>query len=591
MKRPAEWRNELAGLASDPRLELLPGRGGLPTLKIGDALLHSQYRPVEEAERLIESAQLDLERPILVLGLGLGYHVQALHSRGADVAAIEFDPGIVRLACEHALRDSTTPIALGNKNELLRDPELLAFLERAPQILVHPPSANAHGEAFAELEKAIVEHTLGQRRLSIVVVGPMYGGSQPIAMYLHRAFESLGHRTLFVDTSTAWPLYESMRASVKTKSAQDQLADLLVNWTSQWAYARVAEFTADICIVLAQAPVGREFPVRLAKDGVVMAYWFVENWRHMAYWRQIAPLYDGFFHIQPGDFEQALESIGCTNHAYVQTACDPELHKPVELTTHEQKRYGADVSFAGAGYYNRTQLFQGLTDYDFAIWGVDWGIRELNAHVRDPDKRFTHETFCKIAAATKINLNLHSSTTHPGVNPDCDAINPRVFEIAACGAFQLCDPAKGLDTLFDPERELPVYRDLAELRAKLDYFLEHEDERREIAVRARARALRDHTYVHRAKQMLAFLVERHGTRILKKGVIKQHTCAEMVERVGRDTDLGRYLSTLPPETPFTQETINGQLTTARTKLTHAEKVFVFLREMRAAAERLLAAQP
>jgi spore maturation protein CgeB len=39
-------------------------------------------------------------------------------------------------------------------------------------------------------------------------------------------------------------------------------------------------------------------------------------------------------------------------------------------------------------------------------------------------------------------------------------------------------------------------------KAKVAYYLAHEDERRELARRARARALREHTYEHRVRQVL-----------------------------------------------------------------------------------------
>ena len=43
----------------------------------------------------------------------------------------------------------------------------------------------------------------------------------------------------------------------------------------------------------------------------------------------------------------------------------------------------------------------------------------------------------------------------------------------------------------------------AYLKSKLDYYLRHEDERVEIAAPGRARALREHTYEHRAREMLS----------------------------------------------------------------------------------------
>ncbi|MDX9972137.1 MAG: glycosyltransferase [FCB group bacterium] len=589
MKPAREWLAELREVPVPPGLEVVEGRGGDPTLKVGSVLLHSRYRPREEATRLIESAGIDPSRPVLVLGTGLGYPVLALAELGVAVMAVEPDPAVARLAVEGPLGNSNVLLGVGDAEAVAADPAFAEFAGRLPQVLVHPPTASLHPQWTERMRALLASASLKRQRLSVAVVGPMYGGSLPIASYLERAFKRLGHRTLLVDNSQAWELYDVATRTVKTKQSAAELSAMLVNFLGEWSYARVAEFAPDICIVMAQAPVQKTFPGRLAKAGIATAFWYVENWRHLPYWKEIAPYYDCFFHIQPGEFEEKLTAIGCASHAVVNTGCDPEIHKPVDLTPEEWGEFGCDISFAGAGYYNRKQVFAGLTDYNFKLWGVEWDARDLYALVQNPEKRFTPEQFAKIVAATKVNLNLHSSATHQGVDPECDAINPRVFEVAACGGFQVCDPCKGLDAFFDFETEVPVYRDLVELRGLIDRFLAHEDERKQYAARARERALRDHTYDRRAQQMLDILLERCGNRILRKGITVQRSVGEVVERVGRDTDLGRYLASLPAEAPFALEAIMERLTPDPLKRSHPEGVFAYMDEVRKMAEALFAA--
>ena len=588
MKPAREWFAELADAPPGTGVELVEGRGGEPTLKVGKVFLHSRYRPREEAARLIDSADLDLSRPILVVGLGLGYHVAELLRRDSVVAVIEPDSAVVKLALAGPLADSDVLLGVGDLDSIGASEAFRAFAAKTPQAFVHPPTANVHPEYARAAAHMLSKAALEDHHLRIAVIGPMYGGSLPIARYLERAFRSLGHRTLLADNSQAFGIYNEVTGGIKTKRAACQLGDMYANFLSEWSYARVAEFSPDVCVVIAQAPVGPKFPLRLAKEGIVTAFWYVENWRHLPYWQNVAPYYDYFFHIQPGEFEDKLAQVGCRHQAVVHTGCDPEIHKPVDLTQEERGEFGCDLSFAGAGYYNRVELFKGLTDYDFKIWGVEWGGREIWPLVRNPDERFTPEQFAKIASASKINLNLHSSTSHEGVDPKCDAINPRVFEIAACGGFQLCDPCIGLGELFDFEEELPVYRSLPELRSKIDHFLAHPDERKAVAQRARERALRDHTYAKRAQRMLDLIIEHHGARILRKGVRVQRTVSEMAKRVGEDTALGKYLASLPPDVPFTHEGINEQLEQRSGEMTYPEKVFAFLREMRSFSEELLA---
>ncbi len=590
MKAIAEWVARLSALPDDPRVVRVEGRGGDPTLRVGDVFFHSRYDPRKEAAGLIDSAGLDSKRPVLVVGVGMGYHVLELVRRGVQVAVVEPDEAVAKMAVEGPLRDTDVLLGIGDVEAIAASEPFKAFGESVPQVFLHPPTLRVHGEYADRAVAALAKTAVASHRLRVAIIGPMYGGSLPITEYLERGFRSLGHVTRLVDNGLAWDLYDAATGSVKSKRTSNDLGNMLVAFLREWSFTRVTEFRPDLCVVMAQAPVDKAFPLRLAREGIVTAFWYVENWRHLPYWRDVAPYYDVFFHIQPGEFEQQLTDAGCPCHAYVQTACDPEIHAPVALNEDEEREFGCDLSFAGAGYANRIQMFKGLTDYDFKLWGVGWGARELFQLACNPEQRFTPEQFAKIVAGSKINLNLHSSTTHHGVDPKCDAINPRVFEIAACGGFQLCDPCIGLEPLFDFDSELPVYRDLAELRGKIDFFLKHPEERAAYARRARERVLRDHTYAKRAQQMLDVVLDRYGGRILSKGLLIQRTVSEVADRVGRDTELGAYLASLQPGLLFTQDVINEQLVTATTRLCYPEKVFAYLREMRHFAETLQAMQ-
>lgn len=588
MRPTGEWRAALADRALRDTCSVETGRGGQPTLRVDGAYFHSPYNPTQEATRLIESADLESGRPVAVLGLGLGYHVRALVEAGFEVAIFEPDLDVVKAALNAGIVDDAWLLAAGDPETWRDDAAVAAFAKHLPQVLVHPPTARAH-PGFAEAATAaLATASLRGQRLNIAIVGPLYGGSLPITGYLVRALRGLGHNAVEIGNELAWPLYEKMTASVEDAHASYQLGQLLTNTVAEWTYARVAEFQPEICIVLAQSPVHPNFPARLAKHGIITAYWYVENWRHLSYWRDIAPRYDYFFHIQPGAFEQQLDAAGCVHHAFVQTGCDPDLHAPVTLSPEDAAHYGCDLSFAGAGYYNRVQFFKGLTDYAFKLWGVDWPDRAFDKLLIDGEQRFDHTTFMKIVAGSKINLNLHSSAQHDGVDPKCDALNPRIFEIAAAGGFQLCDPCQGLDAHFS-EDEVPTYRSLPELRDKIDHYLAHPEERAAIAQRARERVLAEHTYAHRAQRMLDLIFVAHGARILQHGIRAQHSLGDVVSQAGEDTALAQWLSTLPRDVAFTEEGVSAFLGPLRADMPYPERLFRYMHEVRTAADALLKA--
>jgi spore maturation protein CgeB len=135
---------------------------------------------------------------------------------------------------------------------------------------------------------------------------------------------------------------------------------------------------------------------------------------------------------------------------------------------------------------------------------------------RDGERLTTKETVM-IFNATEINLNLHSSVCHDGVNPFGDFVNPRTFEIASCGSFQLVDYRSMINRHFNIGEEMVCYSCLEELREQVHYYLKHYEERMAIAHRARERILKEHTYEHRMRELLFFIRERKPECFCLKG--------------------------------------------------------------------------
>ena len=84
----------------------------------------------------------------------------------------------------------------------------------------------------------------------------------------------------------------------------------------------------------------------------------------------------------------------------------------------------------------------------------------------------------------------------------------RLFEAAACGTPIISDRWAGLDSLFTPGREILLASRAEEVLAVLRRF--GEEERLELAARARARILAEHTAAHRAEQLEGYALELLG---------------------------------------------------------------------------------
>lgn len=87
--------------------------------------LHSAVDPVSEAAKLAEAFSEGRASHIAVLGLGLGYHVQALRKKYPDAVILIFEssPQVAKLAKEH------NPDCLKNASLILGEEELSAFFD------------------------------------------------------------------------------------------------------------------------------------------------------------------------------------------------------------------------------------------------------------------------------------------------------------------------------------------------------------------------------------------------------------------------------------------------------------------------------
>jgi hypothetical protein len=102
---------------------------------------------------------------------------------------------------------------------------------------------------------------------------------------------------------------------------------------------------------------------------------------------------------------------------------------------------------------------------------------------------------------SKITLNSHIDMAGR------EAGNMRLFEATGAGAFLLTDFKDNLATLFAPDREVAVWRSVDDCLAAIGRALQDEPGRAAIAHAGHARTMAQHTYRHRASEILGF-VER-----------------------------------------------------------------------------------
>lgn len=101
---------------------------------------------------------------------------------------------------------------------------------------------------------------------------------------------------------------------------------------------------------------------------------------------------------------------------------------------------------------------------------------------------------------SKINLNITSKPIRSG-------IPFRLFDILSCGGFALTNYQPELSDFFTIGEDFDIYTDLDELNEKIQYYKEHETQRKELAHQGLLTVEKYHTFVIRMQQILelAFL--------------------------------------------------------------------------------------
>lgn len=243
----------------------------------------------------------------------------------------------------------------------------------------------------------------------------------------------------------------------------------------------------------------------LKKQGIVTALWTIDPPRIFDDIAKAAPHYDYVF-TQGTEAFEILAGLGIKNLHWMPFACDADIHKPVVLNNVEMSEYACDVSFVGSGwpgfYSKRIEQLESLAEFNLGIWGPGWHTIDdaspIKKYIRGGQT--TPAEWIKIYSASKMVFCSHYHD--PSGNVPCYQASPRVFEALACGAFLLVDDQRDVRTLFKDGEHLVIYKDRDDLRKKVRYYLEHDDERMRIAKSGMQEVLQKHTFRHRIKQIL-----------------------------------------------------------------------------------------
>jgi spore maturation protein CgeB len=551
MPQLCEWLQNLPDL-DEETFQVRLAASGHPNVfsnENGGILLHSPTDPAKEAEEEVRKLGFKRHQPILCLGIGLGYYLEALLKQNnpcQPVLAYERNPWLL---CLTLMRSDFTRDILAGRLKFLSPPDLLKSRPQDRQDLYlwpHPVLGSMYGweERLFALKTAVG----GSYRRALVVDGGLF--SRDVA-------EALQENGLEVINWS--PTGSDRQEIIKEILLSDP--HLIVSINHRHGLPEISS-TLGIPLLVWEIDPNIE---RLAAMGTNNPYTYIYTYRksNVAKFREA-----GFEHVE-----------------YLPMAANPKRTYPMDLTDEDSKRYGADVSFTGSSMVGQAEVLRKLyvqltrgksfpgkstspiRDYSrlwelaleeqrhnpdrFAVAEVfqkhlldgSWVAADSEQHLVDLTvcaaetaasqrraqaltalsnlgngasvrvwgdngwRRILPETIqysgpvghfyelTKVYNASRINLDINRIYQR-------DIVTMRIFDVLACKGFVLADYSGDLGELFALDSEVVAYRSISEIPSLVSHFLSHPHECEEIAQAGYEKALKEHTIKLRTECML-----------------------------------------------------------------------------------------
>jgi hypothetical protein len=196
-----------------------------------------------------------------------------------------------------------------------------------------------------------------------------------------------------------------------------------------------------------------------------------------------------------------LKSLGVKSPVFCLRGCDRDEDG---IRPNKNEKWGSQVAFVGRPSNDyRIRLLQLISQrYDLKAWGGKWrdvGLTCLK-------ERIYPKEFAKICYASQIivGCDYHHDM-------ECNFSN-RTWITLGCGGFLLTNYVPGLETIFTKGVHLEWYHNQEECLDLIDYYLKHEDQRRNIARGGHEFAHSQRTYDVVMDEILSHIESDHNTK-------------------------------------------------------------------------------
>lgn len=342
--------------------------------------------------------------------------------------------------------------------------------------------------------------------MRIIYVGALwYGGT---CLQRMQAMQDLGHEILPVDTEQLHVLNKQRRFFYRVKRKLLGPSDLAnANYS---IIQSIKKYSIDILWMdkaLTITPATLRIVLQISPKTIIAGYspddMAAKHSQSCAFLGGL-PLYHVYFTTKSYGVKE-LESLGAPRTFFIGNAYDPRTHRPIAISEEEKRMFGGGVGFVGDYETERAQFIFYLAQQGIPIriWGTNWNKKCKLSHpnVKIEGRPLWGDEYAKAICAFDINLAFLRK-----INRDLQT--QRSIEIPACCGFMLAERTHEHLELFEEGKEAEFFGTKEELLEKVRYYLDHEDERKRIALAGKGRCLKSgYSYHERIKEMFRVIDE------------------------------------------------------------------------------------
>ena len=272
-----------------------------------------------------------------------------------------------------------------------------------------------------------------------------------IYYYFKKAFQKQGHKTL-------WIKYSKLKSYLGAKLATAATEKLLFGFKTQLLFFHGRDVPYDLLVRLKD-----RMPVVMYYDDCIKGSG--DSLEEVIRFGQQAEV---MYLTNRGEVSTYRERG--VNARFITGGCDPDAHRRVKAVG---KIYQSEVAFIGKpNTAGRVELMREISRrFDLKLWGDGWeqfGLKAVARHVYASGYR-------KICAGAKIVLGWN-------IDPTVDLyFSNRTWYTLGCGGFLLTLYCPSLEELFVRGGELDWFESSEECCRKIQYYLDHDEQRLKIA--------------------------------------------------------------------------------------------------------------